>query len=157
MLNVLRFNNEVEMRAYLIQAQADAMNSLHLLQSALTYGSFWVRFVDLPSRLVEFGRVAEQHEVVDQELEAGATSREAARAALQTRASMENGYLYGVAYSFLNREGEWGYSRKVDVWPIEESLFHAAAEVHWQIDLLPVSQKINLQAAFTAYRTRNGR
>lgn len=154
-LNVLSFNNDAEMRAYLIQAATDALQNLHPLQSALTYGSFWCRFVDLDARVTEFGRVAEKHEVVELELTAGATGREAARTALQTAQAMENGYLYGIAYSVLEADGEWGHTHKGNVWPIEESLFHAAAEAKWQMDMLPISQKLNLQAAYTALRGHN--
>ena len=153
-MNVLSFDGEAEMQAYLIQARLDAAQSIHPLQSALTNGSYWCRFVDLAARIVEFGRVAEQHEVVDSEVAAGATKREALAMARQTQLSLENGYLYGIAYSLLNREGEWGITHKKNVWPIEEELMFQAAEANWQIDLLPASGKVNLQAAFTAYRGR---
>lgn len=140
------------MQAYLIQAQADAHHNLHPLQSALTYGSFWTRFVDLGNKVVEFGRVAMLDEVRDLEVQAGATSAEANAIVQSTDTSLRNGYMYGLAYSLYNRDGEWGTTHKAHVWPIEESLFHQAAEANWQIDLLPMSGKINLNAAFRAMK-----
>lgn len=153
-MNVLRFNSHTEMQAYLIRAQADADMALHPAQRAITWGSHWVRFVDLGRRIVEFGRVYQPDEVVDLEVQYGATAREAASAVDATKRGLEAGYLYGLAFSVYNHDGEAGHTHKAHAWPIEESLFNAAAETHWQIDLMPVSAKINLHAAFTAFRTR---
>lgn len=151
-MNVLRFDSHAEMQAYLIQSQTDAHTALHPAQRAITFGTYWCRFVDVANSLVEFGRVAELHEVTELEIAAGSTAREAADVARKTAASLDAGFMYGIAYSVYEREGVWGHTHKAHVWPIEESLFHAAAEVNWQIALLPTSQKINLEVAFRAMR-----
>lgn len=140
------------MQAYLIQAQADAEQSLHPAQWALGYGCYWVRFVDIANGIIEFGRVTHPHETVELEMSTGSAKRDALQSARDNERRLANHVLTGIAYSPLNPDGEWGHTHKAHVWPIEEALFNAAAEANWQIDLLPVSQKINLEAAFRAQR-----
>lgn len=147
-MNVIRFHSQEEMRAHLIQAAADAHNKMHVVQSAITFGDFWVRFVDVANKVIEYGMVATPEEVYAAEVEAGATKAEANQAVEQTQAALRNGYMYGIAFSPLNRDGEWGHTHKAHVWPIDESLFHQAAEANFQFDLLPMSGKINLNIAF---------
>lgn len=154
-MDLIHFNNMAEMQAYLLRAQADAAQNMHPAQSALTWGSHWARFVNIANRVVEFGRIYTQDEVVELEISAGATRIEAMRALQECGVGMEKGYLYGHAASFLYPEGESGYTHKSVVWPIEESTYNAAAEARWQIDQMPVSQKINLQIAFIAYKGRH--
>ena len=153
-MEIIHFDNAADMQAYLIRAQADAAKSIHPSQAALTWGSHWVRFIDISNRLVEFGRVYDRDEVINTEMDAGATRIEARRTAQQAGIGLEKGYLYGHAASFLFPKGETGYSHKAVVWPIEEATYNAAAEANWQIDLMPVSQKINLQIAFIAFKGR---
>lgn len=151
-VNILRFNSREEMQAYLIQAAADAHTALHAHQRSITFGDCWVRFVDLANKVVEFGRVALPQEVADQMIDAGGTASDAAEAVDAAERSLAAGYLTGFAFSLYNREGEWGHTHKAHVWPIEESLFHQAAEAKWQIDLLPMSGKVNLNHAFLAMK-----
>jgi hypothetical protein len=153
--DLIHFNSWPEMQAYLIRAQADAAANMHPAQAAISWGDHWVRFIDISNRVVEFGRVFTRDEVRESEIEAGATSIEARRAVQECAIGMEKGYLYGHAASFLYPSGEVGYSHKSVVWPIEEATYNAAAEVNWQIDRMPVSQKINLQIAFIAWKGRD--
>lgn len=153
-MNFIQFNNAAEMRAYLIQAQADADTAIHPAQRAITFGDHWAQFLDIANRIVIFGKTLTLTEVKFTEMYAGATLAEAKQAVAATNEAMERNYLYGRAYSALLTEGEYGQTHKSVVWPIEESLYNAAAEANWNIDLLPTSAKINLQAAFTAYRGR---
>jgi hypothetical protein len=155
-VNVLSFSSHEEMRAYLIQAQADALRSLHPLQRGITFGDCWVRFVNIAERHVEFGRVALPEETLRLEIDAGATYADARAVVQRDQQAIKNGYLYGVAYSRYNREGEWGHTHKANVWPIEEWVFNDASEANWQVDLLPMSSKINLNIAFLGWRGRKG-
>jgi hypothetical protein len=154
-VNFIKFKNFEEMQAYLIQAQADADSHVTPAQRAIGYGDYWARFIDVGNRIVEFGRVYTLTEVRRLEVEAGATAQEADFAVSDTEQSMKNGnFLYGRAASILLPNGESGYTHKANVWPIEESLWAAAAECGWNIDVLPLSAKVNLEAAFIAYRGR---
>lgn len=153
-MNFIQFKNQAEMQAYLIQAQADADAAIHPAQRAVTFGDHWAQFVDIANRIVVFGHTLTLTEVKFTEMYAGATLAEAKAAVRETNEAMANNFLYGRAYSILCPEGEYGNTHKSVVWPIEESLYNAAHEVNWNIDLLPTSAKINLQAAFTAYRGR---
>jgi hypothetical protein len=155
-VNIIGFSSHEEMQAYLIQAQADADAALHPAQRAITWGSHWVRFEDIAHRLVIFGRVLGQREVYDAEIEAGATVDEAEYAMVETTHQLEEANrVYSICSSIYCADGEYGTTHKAALWPIEESLYNDAAEADWNIDRLPLSSKINLQAAFTAYRGRD--
>lgn len=151
-MNVLRFNSTEEMQAYLIRAKTDALMGMHPLQSRLTYGDYWVRFVDLANKIVEFGHVASLQQVADQAIDSGATTEQAADEVDQAELLNVEGFLTGYAYSPYNRNGEWGVTHKSNVWPIEESLFLQAGECNYHLELLPISGKINLEVAFRGYR-----
>lgn len=153
-MNVLRFNNAAEMQAYLIQAQADADASLHPAQRAITWGDTWVRFIDVAAQVVEFGRVFTQEEVAEQEVAAGGTNDDVAQAVADATVRQQQGYLFGVAFSIYNTMGEAGYTHKSNVWPIEGDVFDRAAERNWIARDMPMSAKINVEAAFRAYRGR---
>jgi hypothetical protein len=155
-LNFRSFDNHAEMQAYLIQAQADADAAMHHAQRAITWGSHWVRFENIANRLVIFGRVLDSREFLDSEIEAGATRDEAELALVDNTYNLEHkNRAFSICSSIYCPEGEYGTVHLSALWPVEESLYNAAAEADWNIDRLPTSAKINLQAAFLAYRGRN--
>ena len=151
-MHVQQFDNHEQMLDYLRQAQAEAHNTLHPAQRAITHGTCWVRFVDLANRLIEFGRVATLEEVEAASLEAGSTAAEALDDVKAAEFALDRHYMTGMAHSRTNPDGEWGSTHKAHVWPIDGHLFLQAGRVNWQIELLPASGKINLEAAFRAMR-----
>lgn len=154
-MNFIKFNNTEDMQAYLLRAQADADSSTHPAQRALTYGDHWVQFEDIANRVVIFGKVYTLTEVKFTEMYAGATLAEAKDAQRHTQILMAENKVYGRAHSILCPGGEAGYAHKSVLWPIEQSVYESAQQVGWNIDRLYPSDKINLEAAFIAYRGRN--
>lgn len=151
-MNVLSFGSPEEMRAYLRAASASAHSRLHVAQDGLSYGDTWCQFVDLAERHVVFGRVWTLDEVMNNETETGAAHDAAERACRYTDSMLAEGYLFGKAYDHFNPNGELGTTHKAHAWPVERECFYAARDVLWQIDHLPLSQKINLELAFRAWR-----
>jgi len=151
-MEVIRFGTHEEMLQHLRQASTEAFESMHPAQAAITFGDCWVQFHDIANRHLIFGRVMPLADVLAGEIEAGATKHEAQGTVRQTVRDLAAGYMYGRAHDRYNVEGELGQTHKASVWPIEEALFNSCAEVNWQMDLLPLSQKLNLQIAFSSLR-----
>jgi hypothetical protein len=151
-MNVQQFHSHEEMQEYLRKAAEEAHLGLHPAQRAIGPGDTWVRFVDVANRLIEFGRVTRPEEVERMILEGGGTAAEVREEVERVEQSIANHYLIGKAHSRYNTPGEWGTTHKAHVWPVDPSLFVDASEVQWQIELLPPSAKINLEAAFRAMR-----
>lgn len=151
MVEVLGFENPDEMREFV--QRNGPQSAFHPAQRAVTYNDNWVRFPNLPGGIVQFGWVATPDFIYQHRLDAGCTS-EAARAMVATiQRGHENGHLWGLVYDREDRDGSWRNIYKADVWPCEESLFMAAAEVYWQIEQLPPSARVNLEIAFRALRS----
>lgn len=151
-MNLLSFDSPEEMQAYLRSASASAHSHLHLAQETIGFGDTWLQFVDLVQRHIVFGRVQTLDEVMAGEIESGATHSAAEVACRDTDWMLAKGYMYGRAYDYMNPEGELGHTHKAHAWPIEPECFYAAREVGWHIDKMPLSQKINLEVAFRAWK-----
>lgn len=152
MVDVLSFDSYDEMRAFLRRANEAADQQLHPLQVMIGQGNHWVRFHDLPNGMVEFGYVLTKQEVYDCEVEAGANMVEANSSADGALLLLARNYMYGRAWSRLNPDGEYGVTHKVSVWPIERTVVEDAKAVNFNIQLLPLASKINLEHAFRAFR-----
>lgn len=151
-MNVLSFNSPQEMQAYLRSAAAAAHSRLHIAQDQLCFGDTWCTFVDLAARHVVFGRVQTLDEVMNGEIESGASQAAAEVACRDADQMLAEGYMYGKAYDYMNPTGELGHTHKAHAWPVEPECFYAAREVLWQIDKMPLSQKINLEVSFRSWR-----
>jgi hypothetical protein len=154
-VEVLGFDSHDEMIEHIRRAQRTALEGLHPAQQGIGPGDCWVQFHDVANRHIVFGYVLPLPVVRRLEVESGATKREAADAVQETAARLANGFMYGKAYDRFNPKGELGETHKLNVWPIDHRTFSAAKNVDWQIDLLDLPYKINLQAAFTAFRRSN--
>lgn len=152
MVHIETYDSPEEMREALRQRAAHALAGLHSAQAALTFGDTWVRFVDIDNRLIEFGRIATENEIRVSEMRAGAQAEDAEGVVETARAELDEGYMYGIAYSLLNTGGEWGTTHKAHVWPIEDRLFRMAEEVEWKIDHLDDAGRILLELAFRQQR-----
>lgn len=151
-LNLIPFDSYTEMQEFLRKANAAADQKLHPLQAALHSGDCWVRFLDLPMGMVEFGKILTWQQVYDTEVEAGANTVEARQAADSSLSLLSRNYVYGRAWSPLNRDGEYGVSHKSALWPIECEVVSEAVVRRCQVDLFSLPCKINLEHAFRALR-----
>jgi hypothetical protein len=112
-------------------------------QQNITYGDHWARFYDVSSQLIIFGRVdplAETSESPDEQ------EREYLRH--ETERRMANGYVYGKCYSKVTVPGEYGFTPKFEIWPIDEDVFNAARDVNWEFTHLPIGVRIELSTAY---------
>jgi hypothetical protein len=148
------FNSFEEMQDHLAKMSEAARAGLHPAQQALTFGSTWVQFVDIAERHVVFGYVSTLDQVEQAELRSGANVVAARDARRETEVNLDEGdLLYGRAYDRFNVGGELGHTHRANAWPIDAGMFQRAADVRWDMDALETPDKINLQAAFTAFRT----
>lgn len=126
---------------------------LHPDQLALGPGDTWVRFVNLPNREVQWGRILTTTEVFDAATELGSTRE-------QAEAAVDQAYrwlLAGYALSQINDDNGAdlrGVYFKAHIWPIDPSCYAEAQAVDWHYDSLPTTTKIRLQQAFFAMRSR---
>lgn len=151
-MQLIPFSSPEEMQSFLSSANSAAHASLHPVQRALTVGNHWVRFVDIAARIVEFGYILTPTETYEVEIAAGANTVDARAAAAGVGRLLDNGYMYGKAWSPLGPDGEYGITHKAHVWPIESTVALDAAEHGWRVDELSLPSKINLQAAFNSLR-----
>lgn len=116
-------------------------------QAALTWGSNWVRWLNLDARppLVEFGYVLSAQQVADLE-------PESPQAAELVAARLAQGYLFGMAFSLLSPEGELDTTPKAYVWPIEGRLFTWAEAAGWNVNDLDEAGRFLLNLAFQSHR-----
>jgi hypothetical protein len=153
-MTFMEFESHEEMVDYLRKASEAAFEAITPQQEALTYGSYWVQFHDIANRQVVFGRVKTLDETRDIIIGNGGTTAEVNAELKDIEAGLANGYMFGIAHSGWYPEGELGDTHKSVAWPIPKELFEAAAKVQFQIDLLPLTHKVTLEAAYQAYRER---
>lgn len=152
-MNVYSFDSIEEMNEALDRWNAEANEGLATEQKAITYGDYWVRFYDVGARVVDFAKVATEAEMAQAEMESGTDPDEIAGLIAAVTARHDSGYLFGRAHSILSTEGEWGYTHRANVWPIEERLYTAAEMVDWKIDNLNPAGRLLLEIAYACYRT----
>lgn len=134
--------------------------NLHPKQQAITWGDYWIRFVDMHDRLVVFGYIQTLDEVREAEekyMDRTGTAEERAESeaelqyALQsTKESHERGYMFGWAYSKIDKD--LGSTHRFNMWPISKELYEAAREAEWDIDRIHEDYRPQLEEAYTGYR-----
>ena len=139
MSDIRVFDSMEEMHEWMARQTEAANDNLHPVQRDLTWGSYWVRFVDVRARIVEFGRVLTHEEAAERWGEEPGLDE-----------NMERGYLYSEAHSLMG--SDIGDTHRWNAWPIEERLFEAAKAVDWQIDRLDEAMKLLLEIAFRQRR-----
>src|SRR5690349_13644211 len=158
-MTVMGFSSFEEMQEYMRKAAQQANEGLHPQQRAIAYGDHWVQFADMGELIVIFGRVHTLEEIRQGEQRSGATPSEADEVAASTAADLDQGYMFGTAYSVIEPTGELGTTHKASVWPIEERLFNAARQAEWNISELDEASKVLLtiaHAAFVAHKRSLG-
>jgi hypothetical protein len=124
-------------------------------QKSLTWGSDWVRFWDAGAGdlLVIFGHCHTLAEFEPIEKAAGCTAKEWDEYTVPRLIdALDNGYMYGMAYSIIEPTGEPGDTHRAHCWPISRELFDAAQQAEWDINNLSLEHKIELNVAYGNYR-----
>lgn len=140
--------------------QGEAYANAHLApqQQRITFGDHWVRFLDIPGKVLIFGYVQTEAEITADEI-ACATPQEPfeegelAYILDRTRNSQIRGHLYGPCHSVITPEGELGFTHASHVWPITGELFQAARAAEWKIEDLDPTAKVWLSDTYLAWAT----
>jgi len=155
MVHVENFDTPEQMEARLATLRETANASLHPAQSALTYGDHWLRIADRKDNLVEFGYVLTHEEIVKSETDAGTSMYETAQVIGYVDLALEQGFLYGIARSRDNPEGEYGSTHKAHVWPIEPRLYEAAGTFGYDVTEFDEVASVLLQIALAGLRVQH--
>ena len=159
MVEIHTFDSHEEMVAFVEERKAHAFAGLAREQQALTFGSHWVQFHDIPTRHIVFGRVWTAEEVAlgelrgrDGEVREDVQWPEVVTSVDRITEGQEEGFLYGMAHDRFNPDGELGFTHKAHVWPIEKRLFDAATFVQFEITNLNETGRFLLDLAFRQMR-----
>lgn len=159
MVEIHTFDSHEEMVAFVEERKAHAVAGLAREQQALTFGSYWVQFHDIPNRHIVFGRVPTCEEIAldmlrgpGGEVSPDADWGQVAQACEDAERNMNEGFLYGWAHDRFNPAGELGVTHKAHVWPIEKRLFDAATFVQFEIANLNETGRFLLDLAFRQMR-----
>jgi hypothetical protein len=151
-MSFMQFDNFEQMAKWMDDRTKEANLGLAPEQVAISYGHTWARFDQLDTGIgIVFGRIFTEAEYLAGELddEVETPSETLAR----IRENHDRGYMYGIAYSMVEPDGEYGDTHRANMWPIDGDLFAAAAEAGWDHRALPIGDQINLSIAFEAWRT----
>ena len=134
----------------------DAANStLHPIQRAITFGTYWVRFYDIQHRILIWGYVEPLQSVLDTEAaltEDDDDGPDQDEVREHTQRNHDRGYMYGRAYSLIEPEGEWGDTHRANMRPITQELFYAAKATRSNMDALDLYARQGLQQAYEGWR-----
>lgn len=175
---IKQFSSFEEAMNAMAEAEAAANENLAPEQSALTWGSTWVRFDHVPSGVLIVGRCATIEEVEagerecapkieDYPVETGPPvivdeftadtaefEGELAGTLAQTRDSHERGYLFGRAYSAIEPDGELGSTHRANAWPISPECFDALRRASYhphRLSLAAPALAAELESAYKAW------
>lgn len=128
------FNSFEEMQEFMRKQTEGANERLAEEQKTITWGSHWVRFLDLDgSLLLICGYVDTLEEYLQKERDAGADEEEVEYAKATLPENHARGYMSGTAYSVIEPEGELGDTHRYNAWPISKELFEKVREAGWQL------------------------
>lgn len=143
------FTTADEFRVWLQKKENAAHRGLHEHQASITYGSHWVRFVDLDAQVIEFGRVLTQTDL-DAFAAGGETERESIRRVTDDL-SRNNEMVLSVRHSRLSTD-DLGYAHRSHLWPIEPRLFDAAVAVDFDYRKFDEVARFLLNLAFASMK-----
>ncbi len=121
------FTTADQFRDWLDRVAAAEHRGLHEHQAAITYGSHWVRFVDVDTALIQFGRVLPLAEIAGLTDHIGLVRREAIEYQVDALA-VDKDLLLSVRHDRILPEPDLGYVHRSHLWPIEARLFHIASD-----------------------------
>lgn len=162
-MEFMEFDNVDEMFVWMRARTIDANAHLADAQREVTWGSYWMRLFDPP--IVIFGKVSTEAEMVADETKVkpgedpAEVLAEAEWTIARLRENHEAGYMFGMAYSLIEPEGEWGDTHRANLWPISEKLFLDAKACGWDMRVLrdgPYEESLaEFESAFRAIRLHN--
>lgn len=134
-----------------------ANDSLAPEQQAITWGDYWVRFYDIPDRMLIFGHIFSYDDFVAGERKHYPKTMNAEERSefeytiANRRENHDRGYLFGWAYSYPFPDGDLGDTHRANMWPISKELYEHAKEKEWRMDDFDTPFKVELQEAFDGY------
>lgn len=152
------FDNLEQMFQFMAEETDKANAALADEQKAVTWGSYWVRFYDLPARILIFGHIPTWGEFVAGERShypATMNTEETSEfeyTVARMRENHDRGYMFGSAYSILEPRGELGDTHRGNLWPISQDLFDHAEDRAWVMDDFDVRFKVELQGVWESFR-----
>lgn len=153
-MTVISFDDWGEMGDYLRRSEEEANTRVTPEQREVGYGSLWLRFYDIPGRVVIFGRVHTLAEIEADETRLGADPGELAHTLRHTQDMLERNFLFGTCWSTIEPRGELGNTHRCEVWACPQSLFDEARRVGWDIDAMQPSAQQELEAIYQQWRRR---
>lgn len=134
------------------QSERLANRLLHPNQRAVTWGSYWVRFYDVPNHVHVFSKVLTVDEFRALEIASGSSEEELLMSTAQLAIMHEDGYMYGWCYSIVSPKGEIGSTHRYNLWPIPERIYNDAKENGWDVRKMNGLAQFNLAAIYADYR-----
>lgn len=130
------FDNMEDMHAAMRAAEEAANTRLTAAQIDLRDDTqqtrYWARVVP-EYDLVVFGKAFSEEEAYQSEVRAGATPEQAAQSRNGIRESRQRGYLFGIAFSTVEPDGELGDTHVFNVVPISRDTFDRARWLGWSL------------------------
>lgn len=152
MTHVEQFANLDEMVATIQERQRIAHEGLHHAQAALTWGDYWVRFIDVGDQHYEFGWVFTPEQIARTALDRGSTWEETVALVGSTAARLVEGFTHSMARSKYNPDGAEGEVHKGSVWPIEPRMYLAAEAVGFDPAQLDEAMTLLVAVAYQSQR-----
>lgn len=146
------FTTADEFRLWLDKKAQAAHRGLHEHQADITYGSHWVRFVDLDAAVIEFGRVLTLAEVAAQVEGDGRDEDRASVQRVTDRMAVERDLIFAERHDRFLPHGNLGYVYRSHIWPVEDRLFQLASEVEFDYRKLGDTGRFLLDVAFRQMR-----
>jgi len=144
------FTTAQEFRDMLDRQAAAAHRGLHEHQADITYGSHWVRFVDLDLGIIQFGRVLTLTDAAS--LTPMVWTRKAAVQASVDTLSVKHDMVLSARSDRLSPDSELGYTHRSHLWPVEGRLFWIAAAVDFDHRRFDEVGRFLLDVAFRQMR-----
>lgn len=137
---------------YLHRQEQALHRKLAVPQLDITYGSYWVRFVDLDAAHIEFGRVLTLTEVVQFSESTEKNIDVTTLQAVTDRLASERDLVLSERYDRFHPAGQMGYAHRSHLWPIEERLYSMALGCDYDYRLLNEAGRFLLDFAFKSMR-----
>lgn len=151
-MTFMSFSSFEEMQRFLEEQEAAGNARMSPIQRKITFGDYWVRFLDVAGRVVIFSYVMPLAEIWDEEVRLGASEGEANAVVKATEESHARGYVFGNCFSIVEPTGELGSTHLCNVWPCSEQLYREARMVGWRVDELPMESQLELEGLYQGYR-----
>lgn len=145
------FTTAQQYRDWLDRRAAAEHRGLHEHQADITYGSHWVRFIDLDLGVIQFGKVLTLNEASALHPGLGLVRRQAIETGVD-RLAIERDMVLSIRHDRLSPEPDLGYAHRSHLWPIEERLYQMAMGVDFDHRNFTEVPRFLLDVAFRGMR-----